>query len=170
MRFFLERIWWLWRIILLILLILLLLIYMFVVWILLVIWVVLFVNVSIFLFVIIKLFFFGILYFLVDFVWIFCILNLLWIGIKNLGFIKWSISFCFCWLLWLEVWILFILLWIIFVLVWYSKLIVWFIFVVLLGIGEDEKIIVLFGWIWIWWCVLLVILERVVIGLFWFFV
>lgn len=40
-------------------------------------------------------------------------------------------------------------------------------FVVFLGIGEFEKIIVLFGWILIWWCVLLVIWLSVVIGFFW---
>lgn len=42
--------------------------------------------------------------------------------------------------------------------------------IVFFGIGEEEKIIVFLGIIWIWWCVLFVICESVVIGLFWLFV
>lgn len=133
----------------------------------LVIWVEFFVKVSILLFLRIKLWFSGILYCLVSLVWIFNIWYLLWIGIKNFGFISCSISFCFFWLLWLDVWMLLILLWMIFVLVFLSLLIMWLIFNVLLGIGEFEKIMVLLGLIEIWWWVLLVICESVVIGLFW---
>lgn len=133
-------------------------------------WVELFVKVKILLFFIMKIFFLGIFVLIVKLVWIFCMWYLLCMGMKYFGLIKCNINFCFCWLLWLEVWILLILLWIILILVFWMVLINLLIFVVLLGIGFDEKIIVLLGCKVIWWWVLLVIWVSVVIDLFWLFV
>lgn len=128
-------------------------------------------SVVILLLFIINMLFGLILYLIVNCLWCLSIWCLLCIGIKCLGFMSVNISFKFGLLLWFDVCVFVIGLWVMmFILFLNKRLMVLLIGFWLLGIGEEEKIIVLFLIVLICLCELLVIFDKVVKGLFWEFV